>query len=142
MRESLREAASSMAKHPKLEVAETAAYIRDMQHNMANQRDSIRRYEEKKVFGNDIPPRTQATGDEMGNFIVCDDYHVDNSTRPDPVPAVSNKLPIAAAIVAAAIAGYAMLPGRDTTTPEPSTPLAAPASVEDTDTRYDLQFIE
>ena len=140
MRESLREAASSMAKQPKLEVAETAAYVDDLRHIMANQRDSSRRYEEKKVFGNDIPPRAQTSGDEMGNFIVCDDYHVDNSTRPDPVPA-SNKLPVAAAIVAAAIAGWSLLPGSSEPV-TPSDPLDVTVPATDSDTRYDLQFIE
>lgn len=139
----MREAASSMARHPKLDVAETAAYIEDLRINMANQRDSIRRYEEKKVFGNDIPPRTQTAGDDMGNFIVCDDYHVDNSTRPAAAPVASNKLPIAAAIVAAAIAGYSLLPDRGVPAPEPDNipPVATPAT-PDADTRYNLEFLE
>ena len=140
MRESLREAANSMAKQPKLEVAETAAYVEDLRENMANQRDSARRYEEKKVFGNEIPPRAQEAGDGMGNFIVCDDYSIDNSTRPDPVPA-SNKLPVAAAVVAAAIAAWSLLPGSSepVTPPDPS---VSNVQATDADTRYDLQFIE
>lgn len=143
--ETLRETADSLlAKQAKIDLAMSALNVDDLSRMQDAQRESIRRYQELKVFGNRTPPADppKPEDSDVPRIIVCDDYRVDSSTRPDPSPAASNKLPIAAAIVAAAIAGYALFGDRGEPAPEPSNLPAAPASVEDTDTRYDLLFID
>jgi hypothetical protein len=142
MNETIRETADSLlAKQAKIDVAERAAYIDDLTQMQDAQRESVRRYQELKVFGNRTPaaePPEQGDSD-VPRIVVCDDYHVDNATRQDAAPQQTSKGMIAAAMITAvALAGYTgytFAPKGETT--EPNIPAV---TADDQNTRYSLEF--
>lgn len=66
-----------LGKQAKLETAIDSVFVHDARELAAADREKVRRYEEQKLFGG----RGKAQGkgdDDVGDFIVCDDYRVNN----------------------------------------------------------------
>lgn len=63
----------------KLEVAEKAVYLDDIRKMALDERDTVARYREKKVFGNDAGPRKSE--DDMGNIIITGDIYGQDVSR-------------------------------------------------------------
>jgi hypothetical protein len=75
-------AAEYLPKMAKLEEARRAIFLQDLESLAADERATVRRYRESKVFGNPMP---QLPGDDVGNVIVCDDYHVQIGVPASPI---------------------------------------------------------
>jgi hypothetical protein len=136
VRASLEEAAEEfLPGMARLEEAKKAVMVDDLRRLVRDDREAVRRYREKTVFGQDTPSSTEEP--PVGNLVVAETIHFEERATPRPPKGLGivGKLLVAASLLAGG-AGAGVLVN-ELLSPDP------PAAVDtDTDTTTDVTFPE
>lgn len=125
----------TLPKRGKLNQALQSIFIDDMDELLHNDREEVRRYKEKTVFGNDTPPRKNEDEDEdmSRSILIADNITIGDKEKRKPEPKKSSPIPLILAGLLGAAIPAAALPFLIDKQPQQQ-------EFKDTDTRNDFEL--